>query len=155
MNSATAAMLDGIKEACEAWGKAMRWIIQAKNEGFPSMATIERARGGELDAKASQIAQRFGEVLCGDALAVSRAIRADPRMPEDPYNALFMQYVVPRKDANRQKITVDRKASDIGLKDRKQYYIALDNAHHFLLGRIMIETPVSRGANSVHSVTTQ
>jgi hypothetical protein len=147
MNSATAAMLDGIKEACEAWGRAMRWIIQSSGEGYPTMATIERARGGELDAKSADVKQRFGEVMCGDALAVSRAIRTEPRMPEDPYRVMWMQYVIPRKDAQRNKITVLQKAQELGYEDRKPYYTALENAHHFLLGRITVEIEAP-GVNS-------
>jgi hypothetical protein len=155
LNSATAAMLDGIKDACEAWGRAMRWIIQANGEGYPTMATMERARGGELDANAGKIGQRFGEVMCGDALAVSRAIRTEPRMPEDAYNVMWMQYVVPRKDAERNKITILQKANELGYADRKPYYIALENAHHFLLGRIVIEADVPLATNSGNSVYTQ
>lgn len=148
-------MLDGIKEACEAWGRAMRWILQSSGEGYPTMATIERARGGELDASATAVQQRFGEVMCGDALAVARAIRTEPLMPEGPYRVLFMQYVVPRKDAQRNKITTFRKAQELGYADRKPYYVALDNAHHFLLGRITIETVVPRATVSGNSVYTQ
>lgn len=155
MNSATAVMLDGIKEACEAWGRAMRWILQADGEGYPTMATMERARGGELDAKISTVRQRFGEVMCGDALAVSRAVRTEPLMPEEAYRVLFMQYVVPRKDPQRNRITTLQKAKDLGYVDRKTYYVALDNAHHFLLGRICMEITFPRGTYSGNTVSTQ
>jgi len=147
-------MIDGIKEACEAWGRAMRWVLQSTGEGYPTMATIERARGGELDAKAKTITQRFGEVMCGDALDVSRAIRSEPMMPEEPYRVLWMHYVVPRKDAQRRKITITQKAEELGFEDRKAYYIALGNAHHFLLGRIPIESVVPHGTFRGHTVAT-
>lgn len=137
--SATAAMLDGVKEACEAWGRAMRWVLSASGEGYPSLATFERARGGELDAKAiAGITQRFGEVMAGDALAVRLAIRKDPVMPEDLHRLIFVHYVVPHKGFNREKITIKQKSEELGYPDSRSYYTALDNAHHFLLGRITI-----------------
>ena len=139
MNTATAAMLDGIKEACEAWGRAMRWILQSNGEGYPTLTTFERARGGELSANdVGTIRQRFGEVMLGDALAVSLAIRMPPVMPEQSHRVLFMHFVVPQKDAERNKITVLQKARELGYEDRKPYYTALDNALHFLLGRVDI-----------------
>jgi len=155
MNSATAAMIDGIKEACEAWGRAMRWVLQSTGEGYPGLSTFERARGGELSANdVGTVRQKFGEVMLGDALAVSLAIRMPPGMPEEMHRVLFMHYVVPRKDANRDKITVDRKATDLGYRDRRAYYTTLDQSHHFLLARIEMEPNVPRGSNSQHSVHT-
>lgn len=138
--SATAAMLDGIKEACEAWGRAMRWILSSNGEGYPTLATFERARGGELDAKAvGKLQQRFGEVMTGDAKAVSLAIRQTPIMPEEIHRVLFMHFVVPHKDANRVKITIRQKARELGYESTRSYYVALENGYHFLLGRIVIE----------------
>lgn len=138
--SATAAMIDGIKEACEAWGRAMRWVLSSTGEGYPSLATFERARGGELDAKAiAGITQRFGEVMTGDALAVRLAIRKEPPMPENLHRLIFMQYVVPHKDCERVRIPIKRKAQELGYPDSRSYYTALDNAHHFLLGRVPIQ----------------
>jgi hypothetical protein len=155
MNSATAAMLDGIKDACDAWGRAMRWVIQSTGEGYPSVSTFERARGGELSANdVGTVRQKFGEVMLGDALAVSLAIRMPPGMPEQMHRVLFMHYVVPRKDANRDIITVDRKATELGFTDRRAYYTVLDQSHHFLLARIDMEVNSPRGTNSQHSVRT-
>lgn len=149
MNSATAAMLDGIKEACTSWGRAMRWVLSATGEGYPNRATFERAREGELDAKAiSAIRQRFGEVMLGDALAVSRAIRNEPAMPEDSHRVLFMHYVVPPRDAERIKITIAQKSSELGFRDRHEYYQSLDKALYFLMARIPIQ-PVPRETISV------
>lgn len=136
MNSATAVMIDGIKEACKAWGRAMRWVLADTNEGFPSMATMERAKGGELDAKAITLRQRFGEVLCGDALAVSRAIRTEPRMPEESYAALFVHYVIPHIDPDGNDITVRQKSKELGFETTRPYYSALECAYHFLLARV-------------------
>jgi len=143
---ATAAMLDGVKEACEAWGRAMRWVLSSDGEGYPTLATFERARGGELDAKAiAGVRQRFGEVMAGDALAVRLAIRKDPPMPEALHRLIFMHYVVPRKDCNRERIKIRHKAQQLGYLDThgegdsRAYYAALDNAHHFLLGRLQID----------------
>lgn len=148
MSLATGAMLDGIKEACEAWGRAMRWILTADGEGYPTLATFERARGGELDAKAvGKLQQRFGEVMMGDALAVALAIRRDPGMPEQLHRVLFMHFVVPRKDSQRRAITVLQKARELGYDSAKPYYVALDNMSHFLLGRITIEVPCSTWNN--------
>jgi hypothetical protein len=154
MNSATATMIDGIKESCRAWGRAMRWVLADTNEDYPSMATMERAKGGELDAKATTVRQRFGEVLCGDALAISRAIRTEPRMPEESYAVLFAHYVVPHKDGDRNEITVRRKARDLGFDTTRPYYTALDCAYHFLLARVPVAN-VSHGTVDAHSVPTQ
>jgi len=136
MNSATAVMIDGIKESCRAWGRAMRWVLSDTNEGYPAMATMERAKGGELDAKATTLRQRFGEVLSGDALAISRAIRTEPRMPEESYAVLFAHYVVPHQDAERNEITVKRKSKDLGYESTRRYYEVLDCAYYFLLARV-------------------
>lgn len=145
--SATTAMLDGIKEACAAWGRAMRWMLTIQGEGYPTMATFERALQGELDAKAQVgIRQRFGEVLLKDALAVSVAIRTSPMMPEELHRLIFMQYVVPERDAERRKITVTMKANELGYTnkdgegDRRRYSEALTNAHHWLLAKIPIDS---------------
>lgn len=140
--SATAAMIDGVKEACEAWGRAMRWVLSSNGEGYPTLATFERAREGDLDAKTmTGIGQRFGEVMAGDALAVRLAIRKVPVMPEELHRLLFMHYVVPHKGFDRQKITIKQKSEELGYPDSRPYYTALDNAHHFLLGRLHIGTP--------------
>ena len=143
---ATSAMLDGVKEACEAWGRAMRWVLGSNGEGYPTLATFERARGGELDAKAiANIRQRFGEVMAGDALAVRLAIRKEPAMPEELHRLIFMHYVVPHKDCNRGRITIKRKAFELGYLDShgegdsREYYAELENAHHFLAGRLPID----------------
>lgn len=139
MNSATAAMLDGIKDACEAWGRAMRWVLQSTNEGYPSLCTFERARGGELSANdVGPVRQKFGEVLLGDALAVSLAIKTQPPMPEQMHGVLFMHFVVPKRDANRRRITITEKALSVGIHDRREYYAVLSQALHFLLARIDI-----------------
>lgn len=139
--SATAAMLDGVKEACEAWGRAMRWLLTSNGEGYPTLSTFERARGGELDAKAVKgVRQRFGEVMAGDAQAVALAIRREPLMPEELHRLIFVHYVIPHKDAARQKITNGQKAKELGYPDTRSYYTALENAHHFLAGRITVET---------------
>lgn len=139
--SATAAMIDGIKDACEAWGRAMRWVLSSNGEGYPSLATFERARGGELDAKSVTILhQRFGEVFAGDALAISLAIRRQPVMPERLHRILFMHYVIPHKDVERRRIPVKTKALELGYTSSRPYYDGLENAHHFLLGRVSIDT---------------
>lgn len=155
MNLATATMLDGIKEACETWGRAMRWILQSDGEGYPTLSTFERARGGELSANdAGTLRQRFGEVMVGDALAVSLAIRTFPVMPEESHRVIFMHFVVPRIDAQRRKITVRAKARELGYEHRDQYYIALDNGLHFLLARVPLELEVPRGTNCRDTVST-
>lgn len=156
MNQATAAMLDGIKEACSAWGRAMRWILSSEGEGYPTVASFERANQGDMDANSITLKQRFGEVMTKDALAVSLAMRRPPVMPEELHRAIFMHYVVPRRNAREEEITVLAKALDLGYTRTKPYYLALDNGYHFLLGRIDVGTPVSRGTNgSVHIVHTQ
>lgn len=155
MNSATAAMLDGIKEACSAWGRAMRWILSAEGEGFPTMASFERANQGDMDANSITLKQRFGEVMTKDALAVSLAIRRPPLMPEELHRAIFMHYVVPRRNAQGDEITVATKALDLGYSRPKPYYLALDNGYHFLLGRIDVGLPVNRANGSVHALHTQ
>lgn len=145
MNSATAAMLDGIKEACSSWGRAMRWILSTDGEGYPTVASFERANQGDMDAKTLTLKQRFGEVMTKDALAVSLAIRREPIMPEELHRVIFMHYVVPRRDREGQEITVLAKAIELGYTRPKPYYLALDNGYHFLLGRIDVGMPVSRG----------
>src|SRR6185437_16817096 len=125
MNSATAAMLDGIKEACFCWGRAMRWILSSAGEGYPSIASFERANCGDMDVKSRLLQQRFGEVMTKDALAVSLAIRREPMMPEELHRVLFMHFVVPRLDAQRQEITVAMKAKQLGYPRPKPYYVAL------------------------------
>jgi hypothetical protein len=154
MNSATAAMLDGIKEACCSWGRATRWILTSTGEGYPSIASFERANQGDMDVKSITLTQRFGEVMTRDALSVSLAIRRAPMMPEELHRVLFMHFVVPRSDHEGQAITVVRKAQELGYPRPKPYYIALENSYHFLLGRIEVESTVSRGTNSVHAVLT-
>lgn len=161
MNSATAAMVDGIKDACEAWGRAVRWILQSRGEGYPTMATFERAREGELSANdIVTVRQHFGEVMLGDALAVSRAVRGEPpfvqAMPERLHRLIFLQYVVPRRDARRHKITIDMKASEMGIENRKDYYVLLENAHHYLLARIPVgyQPSVPRGTKCNDTVPT-
>lgn len=144
MNSATAAMLDGIKEACSSWGRTMRWMLQATGEGYPSIASIGRINEGDMEISASNVRQRFGEVMLKDALAVSVAIRRAPIMPEELHRALFMHFVVPRRDGEGQEITVVMKAKELGYARPKPYYLALDNGYHFLLGRIDVGMPVLR-----------
>lgn len=141
MNSATAAMLDGIKEACSSWGRAMRWILSTQGEGYPTVASFERANQGDMDAKTITLKQRFGEVMIKDALDVSRAIRTPPMMPEELHRVLFMHFVVPRRNAAGEDITILIKAKELGYSRPKPYYLALDNGYHFLLGRIMIGVP--------------
>lgn len=141
MNSATAAMLDGIKDACQAWGRAMRWILSTQDEGYPSIASFERANQGDMDIKARMLQQRFGEVMTRDALAVSLAIRREPMMPEELHRVIFMHFVVPRwriTDHHREEITIAMKAKELGYLRPKPYYVALDQGYHFLLGRIHI-----------------
>lgn len=151
--TATAAMLDGVKEACEAWGRAMRWVLSAQGEGYPSVTSFQRAREGEMDANAQiSLRQRFGEVMLGDALAVALAIRREPVMPEDLHLVVFMQYVIPHKDAQRKKITIRQRAIELGYTEVRAYYTALDNAHHFLLGRIHIDVP--RVTSCAHNMNT-
>lgn len=159
--SATAAMLDGVKEACEAWGRAMRWVLGSDGDGYPTLATFERARGGELDAKAiARITQRFGEVMAGDALAVRLAIRKEPVMPEALHRLIFMHYVVPHKDCHRKRITIRAKALELGYQDSngdgdsRAYYVALENAHHFLLGRIELGEHIFDAPLCLHSERT-
>jgi len=156
MNSATAAMLDGIKEACSAWGRAMRWILSSRGEGYPTVASFERANQGDMDANSFTLHQRFGEVMTKDALAVSLAMRRPPIMPEELHRAIFMHYVVPRRDQTGKEITVLAKAIELGYTRTKPYYLALDNGYHFLLGRIEVGISVPRGTNgSIHTVHTQ
>lgn len=155
MNSATAAMLDGIKEACSAWGRAMRWILSSEGEGYPTVASFERANQGDMDANTISLKQRFGEVMTKDALAVSLAMRRAPTMPEELHRAIFMHYVVPRRNAQGEEITVLTKAIELGYTRPKPYYLALDNGYHFLLGRIDVGIPVQRVNGSVHAVLTQ
>jgi len=144
MNSATAAMLDGVKEACCSWGRAMRWILTSDGEGYPSVASFERANMGDMDAKSITLRQRFGEVMTKDALAVSLAIRKLPMMPEELHRVLFVHFVVPRSDHEGQAITVLRKARELGYPRPKPYYIALENGYHFLLGRIEVGQEITR-----------
>lgn len=138
MNNATQTMLDGIKEACQSWGRAQRWILSSTGEGYPSIASFERANQGDMDAKSITLTQRFGEVMTKDALAVSLAIRREPVMPEELHRVLFMHFVVPKRDAQGDDITVLRKALELGYARPKPYYVALENGYHFLLGRIDI-----------------
>lgn len=157
MNNATAAMLDGIKEACSSWGRAMRWILSAEGEGYPTVASFERANQGDMDAKSITLKQRFGEVMTKDALSVSLAMRREPVMPEELHRALFVHYVVPRRSAAGTEITVLMKALDLGYTRPKPYYLALDNGYHFLLGRIDVgivppRTPVTSSDHNVHTV---
>lgn len=162
MNSATAAMLDGIKEACSAWGRAMRWILSTEGEGYPTVASFERANQGDMDAKSISLKQRFGEVMTKDALAVSLAIRREPVMPEELHRALFMYYVVPRwitepdekGNSQRREITHVMKARDLGYLRVQPYYTALDYGYHFLLGRIEVVSYVPRGSNHQEAVRT-
>lgn len=152
MNSATAAMIDGIKDACQSWGRAMRWILSAEGEGFPTVASFERANQGDMDANSITLKQRFGEVMTKDALAVSLAMRRTPIMPEQLHRALFVHYVVPRwitdhdEEGNpqRREITTVMKARDLGYPRVQPYYTALDYGYHFLLGRIEVTMPVPR-----------
>ena len=140
MNSATAAMLDGIKESCECWGRAMRWVLTSNGEGYPNLATFERARNGDLDANSVKVLrQRYGEVLLGDALAISLAIRRPPMMPEEAHRVLFMHFVVPRWLPGHQKLSVRQKARELGYESARPYYVMLDHAYHFLLARVEVE----------------
>lgn len=150
MNSATAAMLDGIKEACEAWGRAMRIILSSVGVGYPTMATMERARQGSLEPTAPVLKQKFSEVLLGDALAVSTAIRQEPLMPEEQQRVLWMHFVVPHRKQDGTKYTVTEKSEELGYKNRRDYYSELDKASHFLLARV----PVGY-ANTVETVRAQ
>jgi hypothetical protein len=162
MNSATTAMLDGIKEACCSWGRAMRWVLTSDGEGYPSVASFERANQGDMDARTITLKQRFGEVMTQDALAVSLAIRRAPMMPEELHRVLFVHFVVPRWRRMpaadgflaRQEITVAMKAKELGYPRPKPYYVALDNGYHFLLGRIAIGPEVSQKPN-VNTLDTQ
>lgn len=153
MNNATAAMLDGIKEACASWGRAMRWILSTEGEGYPSISSIGRINEGDMDISNANLRQRFGEVMVKDALAISLAIRSMPMMPEELHRVLFMHFVVPRWTSVRaadgfpekREITVAMKAKDLGYARPKPYYVALDNGYHFLLGRVAIGLDVSQG----------
>lgn len=136
--SATSVMIDGIKESCYCWGRAMRWVLTNTNEGYPSMAAFERANQGEMDIKTPILRQKFGEVLTRDALEISRAIRTPPGMPEELHRVLFMHYVVPRRDPDGSELSTQRKAKELGYEKRQYYYAALENAHHFLLARVEI-----------------
>ncbi len=136
--TATNVMIDGIKESCGCWGRAMRWVLSSTHEGYPSMASFERANQGDMDIKSPILRQRFGEVLTKDALEISRAIRTAPFLPEELHRVLFMHYVVPRFDNDGAELSTARKAKELGYQKRQYYYAALDNAHHFLLARIAI-----------------
>lgn len=152
-------MLDGIKEACDAWGRTMRWAMSDTGEGYPTLSTFERARGGELDAKAAgQLRQKFGEVFLGDAKAVMVAIRREPIMPEELHRAIFMKHVVPHRAPDRRVISDRQKAEELGYSNKRQYYQVLSNAYHWLLGRVDIATESSTwsklGTNGAHSMGT-
>lgn len=109
-------MIDWVEPACRAWGKCVRWIEYGRrykrqliHEGYPSQDTIAKARDGLLNVRASgPAAQHFGEVLVGDALAVSVAMRGEPDgwpaippMPEQYQVMMWAHYVV--IDANVPK----------------------------------------------------
>jgi hypothetical protein len=154
MNSATAVMIDGIKESCRAWGRAMRWILSTQGEGYPTVASFERANQGDMDANNISLKQRFGEVMTKDALAVSLAMRRPPVMPEELHRVLFVHFVVPKRTIDGNDYTVVMKAADLGYPRTKPYYMALDNGYHFLLGRILVEVDVPRGTKFEHTMLT-
>ena len=147
MLNATNAMLDGVKEACGSWGRVMRWHLSSNGEGYPTLATFERAREGELDAKAvGRLQQRFGEVFMGDAQAIALAIRRDPMMPESLHRVLFVHYVIPPRNAQGEMIPIRVKAQELQYASRREYYSDLENAYHFLLGRVAFPTVGAMGA---------
>jgi hypothetical protein len=154
MNAATAVMLDGIKEACSAWGRAMRWILSSEGEGYPTVASFERANQGDMDANTISLKQRFGEVMTKDALAVSLAMRRVPIMPEELHRVMFVHFVIAKRDAQGADYTVAMKAADLGYNRTKPYYLALDNGYHFLLGRIIVDVDIPRVPNIAHTMLT-
>lgn len=131
-------MIDWVDESCKAWGRCTRWMLVDTNEGYPSMDTIARAKGGYLDAKARTLSAKFGEVRLGEALEVARAISVLPLMPQPLQATLWAQYVVTCPSKQRASIVGRYLQIQLTLPE---YWRNVDRAHHFLAGRIMRNVP--------------
>lgn len=134
-------MIDWVDASCKAWGRCTRWILTDTNEGYPSMDTIARARGGYLDAKSPTLSAKFGEVRLGEALEIARAIAAEPLMPEALQATLWAQYVVRVPSKVRAEVVGRYLLVTLSIPE---YWRNVDRAHHFLAGRLP-RPPVTRG----------
>jgi len=131
-------MIDWVDTSCKAWGRCTRWILSDTNEGYPSMDTIARARGGYLDMKGTVLSAKFGEVRVGEALEIARAIASEPFMPEALQATLWAQYVVHVPSKSRAIIVGNYLSSTVSIPE---YWRNLDRAHHFLAGRLPHTAP--------------
>jgi hypothetical protein len=115
-------------------------MLADTNEGYPSMDTIAKARGGYLDAKARGLAAEYGEVRSAQALDVARAIATEPLMPEALQAVMWAQYVVRCPSKTRALVVGQYLRMSLTIPE---YWRNVDRAHYFLAARL--EPKVPRG----------
>jgi hypothetical protein len=121
-----------IRTACRRWGSQKRRIWTGKDwhgnvDGY-AQSLLGRIRDEREGAGQGTSSQRWPEVFWGDGLDVQRAIVG---MPETPYCVLHLQFVFDPDFG----LSIERRARLLELK-RTAYTDALDNAEHFLMGRM-------------------
>lgn len=124
-----------VRNACHRWGRQKRRIWTGRDwhgniDGY-AQSLLGRIRDEREGAGQGTAAQRWPEVFWGDGLDVQRAIVG---MPEKPYAVLHLQFVFDPAFG----LSIDRRARLLELK-RTSYTDALENAEHFLLGRLGVE----------------
>jgi len=123
---------DWLEHMCEAWGRSVHHLLFG-DSGWPARTMLGRIMDeGFTGAAATNFVQHHPEVMTGEALEVSCAIKRIPS--EELRTVLFAHYVI-RKP-------VKAKAAKLGM-ERSTYYAKLDKAHSRLsLELVGQKTPV-------------
>lgn len=141
-------MIDWVDAACKSWGDCTRWMLDVSTnpkrhiDGYPTRDTIEKARDGLLNVRASGLAtQQFGEVRAGSALEVARAMRgapdATPSVLPMPYPltvTMHAQYVARMPNpVKRAAIVSEFLRAEIGVRG---YWNYVHDCHVWLSARL-------------------
>jgi hypothetical protein len=132
-------MIDWIDEALFAWGIQRRRIDTGGREvgkgdlaawhadGWPLRSIAGKAKDEGMGASHVGSSQHYAEVLTGDALVVSRALRG---APEDLQRVVYAHYVIPKRATpTKEKIRI------LGYKHRTAYYDDIHRAHVWVAAR--------------------
>lgn len=101
------------------WGRAVHYLLFG-DAGWPSRTMLGKImEEGFTGAAAQNLVHHYPEVLTGEALEVSRAIKRLPS--EEMRTVIFAHYVLTR-------VPVKAKAAKLGI-ERSTYYDRLKSAH--------------------------
>ena len=125
-----------VKDLCLIWGRQKRRVLSGGDgkghvDGHRSASSVNLFR--EPSSTKRAVSQFTEEGISGDGLIITRAMNGAPEIIQ---SIVFQQYVV-----RGQK--VEAKAADIGLRDPKEYYRILRDAHMWIAARLPVPAAVN------------